>query len=99
MRTGKKTVQLRLPMQLRDNEEVARDVRLLAEFEHRSLQGEIRHLLTIGLDQKIAQLGNETMSALRRSASPPVAITKVQESVSAPPVAARRTASRKEGVA
>lgn len=99
MRTGKKTVQLRLPMQLRDNEETASDIRLLAELEHRSLQGEIRHLLAIGLDQKIAQLGNETMSALRRSASPAVAIPKAPENISAPPVAARRVTSRKEGVA
>src|SRR5579864_5232587 len=65
MHGEKKTTRLGLPTQLRHNAETARDLRILAEYEHRSLQDEMRHIFTLGLDQKISLVGDETMRALR----------------------------------
>lgn len=66
---GKKTERMLLPRLLRTDIETSKEIRLYADFEHRSLTGELRLLIMLGLEQKRRELGEETVRLLRQLSS------------------------------
>lgn len=88
MVNGKKTQK----MHIRLTEDLAREVRALAELESRDIQDQIRVLIFLGLQSR----RQGSMADIRLSVTHAAAQAELPMS---PTVAPRRTGTRKEGVA
>jgi hypothetical protein len=86
-------------LHIRLTEDVARQVRAIADLEHRPIQDQLRFLIVMGLQALRAEVhGNGDAS--RRTATPDAAERASRPELPMPPIAAkRRTAPLKVSVA